>query len=164
MKGKQIFYWLSLLLCLAVAGCSSDGEDEVTPKDEPGEEGGGEQTGREVWSFDVKVMLDRATFKSYGSSANVVNNKLKQRFKEVRELYHGKKGITYFDADIEFVPFFDETCVYDCSSQEVLDHTGHRAEQGPADRVRFHFHRIDIGNSAGMPQFMGQAFGSFVRG
>ena len=53
MKGKQIFYWLSLLLCLAVAGCSSDGEDEVTPKDEPGEEGGGEQTGREVWSFDV---------------------------------------------------------------------------------------------------------------
>ena len=95
MKGKQIFYWLSLLLCLAVAGCSSDGEDEVTPKDEPGEEGGGEQTGREVWSFDVKVMLDRATFKSYGSSANVVNNKLKQRFKEVRELYHGKKGITY---------------------------------------------------------------------
>lgn len=105
MKGKQIFYWLSLLLCLAVAGCSSDGEDEVTPKDEPGEEGGGEQTGREVWSFDVKVMLDRATFKSYGSSANVVNNKLKQRFKEVRELYHGKKGITYFDADIEFVPF-----------------------------------------------------------
>ena len=87
MKGKQIFYWLSLLLCLAVAGCSSDGEDEVTPKDEPGEEGGGEQTGREVWSFDVKVMLDRATFKSYGSSANVVNNKLKQRFKEVRELY-----------------------------------------------------------------------------
>ena len=41
MKGKQIFYWLSLLLCLAVAGCSSDGEDEVTPKDEPGEEGGG---------------------------------------------------------------------------------------------------------------------------
>ena len=88
MKGKQIFYWLSLLLCLAVAGCSSDGEDEVTPKDEPGEEGGGEQTGREVWSFDVKVMLDRATFKSYGSSANVVNNKLKQRFKEVRELYH----------------------------------------------------------------------------
>ena len=28
MKGKQIFYWLSLLLCLAVAGCSSDGEDE----------------------------------------------------------------------------------------------------------------------------------------
>ena len=35
MKGKQIFYWLSLLLCLAVAGCSSDGEDEVTPKDEP---------------------------------------------------------------------------------------------------------------------------------
>lgn len=122
MKGKQIFYWLSLLLCLAVAGCSSDGEDEVTPKDEPGEEGGGEQTGREVWSFDVKVMLDRATFKSYGSSANVVNNKLKQRFKEVRELYHGKKGITYFDADIEFVPFFDETCVYDCSSQEVLDH------------------------------------------
>ena len=36
MKGKQIFYWLSLLLCLAVAGCSSDGEDEVTPKDEPG--------------------------------------------------------------------------------------------------------------------------------
>ena len=32
MKGKQIFYWLSLLLCLAVAGCSSDGEDEVTPK------------------------------------------------------------------------------------------------------------------------------------
>ena len=84
MKGKQIFYWLSLLLCLAVAGCSSDGEDEVTPKDEPGEEGGGEQTGREVWSFDVKVMLDRATFKSYGSSANVVNNKLKQRFKEVR--------------------------------------------------------------------------------
>lgn len=44
MKGKQIFYWLSLLLCLAVAGCSSDGEDEVTPKDEPGEEGGGEQT------------------------------------------------------------------------------------------------------------------------
>ena len=122
MKGKQIFYWLSLLLCLAVAGCSSDGEDEVTPKDEPGEEGGGEQTGREVWSFDVKVMLDRATFKSYDSSANVVNNKLKQRFKEVRELYHGKKGITYFDADIEFVPFFDETCVYDCSSQEVLDH------------------------------------------
>ena len=43
MKGKQIFYWLSLLLCLAVAGCSSDGEDEVTPKDEPGEEGGGEK-------------------------------------------------------------------------------------------------------------------------
>ena len=37
MKGKQIFYWLSLLLCLAVAGCSSDGEDEVTPKDEPGD-------------------------------------------------------------------------------------------------------------------------------
>ena len=51
MKGKQIFYWLSLLLCLAVAGCSSDGEDEVTLKDEPGEEGGGEQTGREVWSL-----------------------------------------------------------------------------------------------------------------
>ena len=25
------------------------------------------------------------------------------------------------------------------------------AKQGPADRVRFHFHRIDIGNSAGMP-------------
>ena len=58
MKGKQIFYWLSLLLCLAVAGCSSDGEDEVTPKDEPGEEGGGEQTGREVWicsAFPPKV-------------------------------------------------------------------------------------------------------------
>ena len=28
----------------------------------------------------------------------------------------GKKESPYFDADIEFVPFFDETCVYDCSS------------------------------------------------
>ena len=53
MKGKQIFYWLSLLLCLAVAGCSSDGEDEVTPKDEPGEEGGGEQT---IFRTDRKSM------------------------------------------------------------------------------------------------------------
>lgn len=118
MKKKRIFYWLSLLLCVVVMACSSGSDEEIGPE-EP--EGGGEQTGRPEWSFEVKIMLDQPTFKSYGSSVEVVKNKLRQRFKEVKELYHGKKGTTYFDAEIEFKPFFDESCVYDCSSQEVLD-------------------------------------------
>ena len=52
MKGKQIFYWLSLLLCLAVAGCSSDGEDEVTPKDEPGRK---EEGNRPAGTYGVSM-------------------------------------------------------------------------------------------------------------
>ena len=54
MKGKQIFFIGEFIIMSGGGRISSDGEDEVTPKDEPGEEGGGKQTGREVWSFDVK--------------------------------------------------------------------------------------------------------------
>lgn len=113
MKRKNLCFWICLMLVMGIAGCSGS-EDTL------GEEGGGgSETNREVWSFDVKIMLDRPTFKfAYGSSVDIVNKKLQQRFEEVRELYRGKSGTIYFDADIEFKPFFDESCVYDCSSEE----------------------------------------------
>ncbi len=120
MKGKQIFYWLSVFFFLFAVGCNSGGEDEVIPDEGTGDDEEEVVGDRDVWSFDIKVMLDRKTFMAYLSSEKAVNDRLQQRFEEVRELYHGKAGITYFDADIEFVPFFDETCVYDCSSEEVF--------------------------------------------
>ncbi len=118
---RKLIYVFYLLLSLTMAGCNSDSGEEVISKDpEYPEEPGGTTGDRTVWSFDVKIMLDEMTFKSYNSSVEDINAKLKQRFKEVRELYHGKKEI-YFEADIEFVPFFDETCVYNCSSQDILN-------------------------------------------
>jgi hypothetical protein len=116
MRKNCIFCFLYLLLFVMTTGCTEEPDNENSSETE----GKKEDNIRDVWSFDVKIMLDRKTFESYGSDISIVNGKLTKRFNEVRELYHGKKGITYFDADFEFKPFFNETCVYDRSSEEVF--------------------------------------------
>lgn len=78
-------------------------------------------TGRAVWRFKVKVVLDKATFdKYYNSDVETVKAKLKERFDDINELYHGKDGNTYFAADLVFEPVFDASCVYDESSEDLL--------------------------------------------
>lgn len=71
------------------------------------------------WTFQVKVMLDKKTYDTYYKSADVVNKKLKERFDEVARLYHGVNGKTFFDADIKYEPVFEESFVYNESSQDM---------------------------------------------
>ena len=114
----KFLYILSCLIgCICVTSCSKETEELI---EEPDTEEPIPPSDREVWSFDVKVVLDRATYKLYFSDVDIVKKKLQERFDEVAALYRGKNDITFFDADIKFNPVFEESFVYDCSSEKVF--------------------------------------------
>lgn len=106
-----------LIACICVTSCSKETEGFI---DGPEKEDPIPPSGRDVWSFDVKVVLDRATYKLYFSDEDIVKKKLKERFDEVAALYRGKNDITFFDADIKFNPIFEKSFVYDNSSEKVF--------------------------------------------
>ena len=123
------FVYVSLaVMAMVFSSCSKD-EAVIVPEQEEEEETTGQTSEREVWEFDVKVMIDRETFKLCMSDEEIVKKKLQERFDDVAELYHGKKEITYIDADIKFNPVFESSFVYDESSEEMFRNGAkHRGE------------------------------------
>lgn len=79
---------------------------------------------RDIWKFQVKVMLDKTTFvRFYNADIKAVKERLKERFDGVNKLYNGNGKLgthLFFDSEIVFEPVFDESCVYDESSEDVL--------------------------------------------
>lgn len=76
--------------------------------------------GRGEWKFQVKVVLDKKTYDTYYKSADVVKKKLQERFDGVAKLYHGVSNTLFFDADLKFEPVFEESFVYEGSSEDLL--------------------------------------------
>lgn len=66
----KFLYILSCLIgCICVTSCSKETEELI---EEPDTEEPISPSDREVWSFDVKVVLDRATYKLYFSDVDIV--------------------------------------------------------------------------------------------
>lgn len=124
---RNLFLRLKFLCALSfvlgsffMASCSKETDEFEDQKEVTADDESDIASERDVWSFDVKVMLDRATYKLYFSDADIVKKKLQERFDDVAALYKGKNGINFFDADIKFNPIFDESNVYDSSSEDVF--------------------------------------------
>ena len=115
---RNLFLRLKFLCALSfvlgsffMASCSKETDEFEDQKEVTADDESDIASERDVWSFDVKVMLDRATYKLYFSDADIVKKKLQERFDDVAALYKGKNGINFFDADIKFNPIFDESNV-----------------------------------------------------
>ena len=124
---RYLFLRLKFLCALSfvlgsffITSCSKETDEFEDQKEVTADDESDIASERDVWSFDVKVMLDRATYKLYFSDADIVKKKLQERFDDVAALYKGKNGINFFDADIKFNPIFDESNVYDSSSEDVF--------------------------------------------
>jgi hypothetical protein len=135
MKNK--FSLLLFLAALAVACSDDDGpagpDDPVTPSPD-----------RPAWRFEVKVMLDRPTYALYFSDTAIVNNKLARRFADVNALYRGKNALPWFDGDVEFVPVFSASHVYDLSSATIF-------RQAPAYRGDYPYLLLLDGRAGDQP-------------
>lgn len=121
MKAFYKNSWALLLLATTLfPACGNDEEPLYPPPSyaQP-EEPEPPAEGRPEWKFQVKVVLDKKTYDTYYKSAETVKKKLKERFDDVAKLYHGVNGKTFFDADIVYEPVFEESFVYDESSQDM---------------------------------------------
>ena len=119
---KQTKLTLGLCMALSLFGACGTEDNPLSQKPEtPGTEKPLEPESpdnRPVWTFDVKVMLDRKTYEThYSADPSIVKDKLGYIFKRANELYHGKKDVVYFDADVVFNPVFKAEYVYDESSE-----------------------------------------------
>lgn len=99
---RNVFLRLKFLCALSfvlgsffITSCSKETDEFEDQKEVTADDESDIASERDVWSFDVKVMLDRATYKLYFSDADIVKKKLQERFDDVAALYKGKMALTF---------------------------------------------------------------------